>query len=155
MTETKIPGEYDHCKAFWAWKEANKAQGEAVRKLVRIHIWDSTKLTWPEELKDPRCPKDLRDVLLRYLNTLLVEMDTTGVSKGAPDYFSPTARGKYHGLYIKMKTPRGMLSRSQNRWKRWVEDEGYAYVMALGWQKAVEAVLWYEGLGTFEQAKDE
>ena len=147
--------EEDEAEALWQWKEHNKAAGESIRKLIHI----ANELPVPRHLlteatmeRDPQ----FKGKLWGFINGIMKKREKQGVTAGVYDYFTPVARGKYHGLFLELKTARGVLSKSQKRWKRWVEDEGYAAAEAFGWQKAVEILVYYEGLGPYkvEQGED-
>lgn len=43
-------------------------------------------------------------------------MKEQGVKPGVPDLCLPVPRGRYHGLYIEMKTPTGRTSKDQEWW---------------------------------------
>lgn len=52
-----------------------------------------------------------------------------GLIAGASDLFLFVPAGKYHGLAIEMKTPRGRQQPSQKLWQRAIEGQGYKYVI--------------------------
>lgn len=55
-----------------------------------------------------------------------------GVTKGVADLIllCPSYDGKYHGLCIEMKSPKGVQRDSQKEWQRAVESTGYRYELA-------------------------
>jgi hypothetical protein len=60
-----------------------------------------------------------------------------GVKKGVPDLCYPVPIGKYHGLFIEMKTETGgRLSPEQARWIEALNTFGYRAVVAHGWKEA-------------------
>lgn len=69
-----------------------------------------------------------------------------GVKAGVPDLFLPVARGKYHGLYIEMKTETGHTSDEQEWWGEHLTAQGYAWQVCHGWQAAVSTLEWYLSL---------
>ena len=70
-----------------------------------------------------------------------------GVRKGVPDLCLPVARGKYHGLYIEMKTETGRTSGAQDWWGEKLTDQGYCWEVCHGWESAVRVLQWYLELG--------
>lgn len=66
-----------------------------------------------------------------------------GVKKGVPDLFLPAAHGKYHGLYIEMKSETGKASNEQLWWIKELNDAGYFAAICHGWRKAVDTLEWY------------
>jgi hypothetical protein len=69
-----------------------------------------------------------------------------GVKKGVPDLCLPVPSGKYHGLFIEMKTDTGRASAEQLWWISHLEANGYAAAVCYGWNRAVEVLEWYLNL---------
>ena len=69
-----------------------------------------------------------------------------GVKKGVPDLCLPVPSGKYHGLFIEMKTDKGKASTEQLWWINHLEANGYAAAVCYGWNRAVEVLEWYLNL---------
>ena len=69
-----------------------------------------------------------------------------GVKKGVPDLCLPVPSGKYHGLFIEMKTDTGRASAEQLWWINHLEANGYAAAVCYGWNRAVEVLEWYLNL---------
>ena len=66
-----------------------------------------------------------------------------GVKKGVPDLHLPVARGRYHSLYIEMKTETGRTSPEQGWWIEHLNAEGNFAEVCHGWQSAVRVIEWY------------
>lgn len=69
-----------------------------------------------------------------------------GVKSGVPDLSLPVARGKYHGLYIEMKTETGRPTAEQKWWGEQLLAQGYMWEVCHGWQSAVRVLEWYLSL---------
>lgn len=69
-----------------------------------------------------------------------------GVKRGVPDLCLPVPRGKYHGLYIEMKTETGRTTRDQDWWGEKLLEQGYMWEVCHGWQAAVRTLEWYLNL---------
>lgn len=59
----------------------------------------------------------------------VVKLKQQGVKSGVPDIVLPVARGKYHGLYIELKTLRGRVSDTQKQWLDALRNQGYAAIV--------------------------
>ena len=66
-----------------------------------------------------------------------------GVKPGVPDLFLPISRGKYHGLYIEMKSLKGKLSNYQKEWLEKLSDNGNAACVCFGFEEAQRDILKY------------
>lgn len=66
-----------------------------------------------------------------------------GVRKGVPDLCLPVARGKYHGLYIELKSETGKTSMEQDWWGEQLLGQGYFWEVCHGWRSAVRVLEWY------------
>ncbi len=66
-----------------------------------------------------------------------------GLKSGVPDLFLPVARGKFHGLFIEMKTKKGTLSQNQKNWLNDLETQGYMTAVAKGFEEAVKVLKEY------------
>lgn len=66
-----------------------------------------------------------------------------GVKKGVPDLHLPVARGKYHSLYIEMKTEKGKTSPEQDWWIPELAAQGNFCEVCHGWESAVRVLRWY------------
>jgi len=69
-----------------------------------------------------------------------------GVKKGVPDLCLPVARGRYHGLYIEMKTGKGRATPEQNWWIEHLSQQGHFAEICHGWESAVKVLEWYLSL---------
>lgn len=69
-----------------------------------------------------------------------------GVKKGVPDLCLPSAHGKYHGLYIEMKTETGRASPEQLWWIEELNKAGFLAKVCQGWESAVRLLEWYLSL---------
>lgn len=69
-----------------------------------------------------------------------------GLKPGVPDLCLPVARGRYHGLYIEMKTDEGKASLEQKWWGEHLLAQGYMWEVCHGWQAAVAVLEWYLSL---------
>ena len=70
-----------------------------------------------------------------------------GVKRGVPDLCLPVPRGRYHGLYIELKTETGCASREQEEWGERLCGQGYAWRICHGWQEAATILEGYLSLG--------
>ncbi len=78
------------------------------------------------------------------------KLKAEGVRKGVPDICLPVPRGRWHGLYIEMKTPTGTVRLEQKRWLSALRSQGYDAVVCRGWESArrfIEEYLQQEGRG--------
>lgn len=65
------------------------------------------------------------------------KMKAEGVKSGVPDLCLPVARGRYHGAFVEMKRRKGgRVSPEQALWRRRLEEEGFAYCLACGFDEA-------------------
>lgn len=69
-----------------------------------------------------------------------------GVKAGVPDLCLPAAKGKYHGLYLEMKTETGRPTAEQKWWGEQLVRQGYMWEVCYGWQSAVRTLEWYLSL---------
>ena len=69
-----------------------------------------------------------------------------GVKKGVPDLCLPVPRGKYHGLYIEMKTETGRTSAEQDWWGEKLREQGYMWEVCHGCRSAIRVLEWYMNL---------
>lgn len=70
----------------------------------------------------------------------------TGLKPGVPDLCLPVPRGKYHGLYIEMKTEEGTTSPEQDWWLEELKRQGYCAGVCHGWDAAKRTIEWYLSL---------
>ncbi len=69
-----------------------------------------------------------------------------GVKAGVPDLCLPTPKGKYHGLYLEMKTETGRPTAEQKWWGEHLVQQGYMWQVCHGWEAAVDTLKWYLSL---------
>lgn len=69
-----------------------------------------------------------------------------GVKAGVPDLHLPVARGRYHSLYIEMKTEKGRTSDVQDWWIGRLTEQGNFVEVCHGWESAVRVLEWYLSL---------
>lgn len=66
-----------------------------------------------------------------------------GVKAGVPDLSLPVPKGRYHGLYIELKTITGRLSEPQKWWQQELTEQGYLSAVCYGWQMATDVIIRY------------
>jgi hypothetical protein len=86
------------------------------------------------------------------------KMRATGTKPGVADIILLVPRGKFHGLALELKRPvhkpkhissSGGLSDAQIAFKNDVQEQGYAWAVAYGWEEAVHYIERYMGLPAF------
>lgn len=66
-----------------------------------------------------------------------------GVKPGVPDLFLPVPRGKFHGLFIELKSSTGRLTDNQRQWLQDLAASGYAACVCFGFDEAKNDILKY------------
>ena len=72
-----------------------------------------------------------------------------GVKRGVPDLVLPLRNLMYAGLWLELKRiarpgkVQGKTSSEQDEWLRWLNSQGYAAMVAYGWEEARNDILWY------------
>ncbi len=70
-------------------------------------------------------------------------LKAAGVKAGVPDIFLPVARNGKHGLWIELKTIKGVVSEKQSEWLEQLAQQGYATRVCFGWEMARDCLLEY------------
>lgn len=68
------------------------------------------------------------------------------VLPGVPDLMLAVPRGKYHGLFMELKTLTGRTKKSQERINGALAGQGYCVHVAHGYQRAVTMIEYYLSL---------
>jgi len=76
----------------------------------------------------------------------------SGHSNGFPDLFFPEPRGKWHGLFIELKTEKGVLSKEQFEWLVELRVRDYRAECCKGFERAKEVIDDY--FKKYEENKD-
>lgn len=79
-------------------------------------------------------------------------LKATGVKAGVPDMFLPVVRGEWYGLFIELKKGGGKPSPEQLKWGCALREQGYGFVVCVGWEKARDVILQYLDWGSNENA---
>ncbi len=66
-----------------------------------------------------------------------------GALAGVPDLFLSAARRGHHGLFLELKTQRGTVRKAQRAIHSELLAQGYAVVVARGYDEAKAAILHY------------
>ncbi|MCM1275472.1 MAG: VRR-NUC domain-containing protein [Lachnospiraceae bacterium] len=66
-----------------------------------------------------------------------------GVKPGVPDLFLPVPRGKYHGLFIELKSASGRPTDNQKEWLGQLSALGYAACICFGCEEAERDIIKY------------
>jgi len=66
-----------------------------------------------------------------------------GVKSGVPDLFLPVPRGKYHGLFIELKSANGRPTEHQREWLSRLSALGYAACICFGCEEAQRDIIKY------------
>ena len=123
MAVSKGPAENQHQMAVIKW-----SQHPAIR-----HQWPELALLFHIPNERHCTPQQGRMLKLM------------GVKRGVPDLFLPTPRGRYHGLWIEMKTETGVPTADQKWWGEHLSKQGYMWRVCQGWEAAVSVLVWYLG----------
>lgn len=76
-----------------------------------------------------------------------MKVKLTGGLKGVPDLFLPFPNGKYAGLFIEMKRPRGGYATEEQRdFQAYLNGVGYLSVIHNNWCDAAREIVAYLGL---------
>lgn len=59
-----------------------------------------------------------------------------GYKKGVPDIIVFVPKGKYHGLCIEVKTPKGRVTTEQRRWHDDLDRNGYFIIVPRSFEQA-------------------
>lgn len=60
-----------------------------------------------------------------------------------PDVFLPVPHGKFHGLFIEMKAPKGKTSKYQEEWLSELAAKGYDTAVCVGFDEARKKIMEY------------
>ena len=84
---------------------------------------------------------------LRDLGTA-IKLKAEGVKKGVPDMMlaRPSYDGKFHGLFIELKTETGRASKEQKEWIEKLNANGYRAVVCFGYKEAIGEIKNYAGI---------
>ena len=66
-----------------------------------------------------------------------------GVMAGIPDLFLPVSRLGYHGLWVELKSPKGILSARQLQMMGDLREQGYKCIVARSANEAIEEISKY------------
>ena len=66
-----------------------------------------------------------------------------GMRPGIPDLFLPSPKGKFHGLFIEMKSKNGKISDIQKWWHDKLSAQGYLVWTCYGFNSAKEVITMY------------
>jgi VRR-NUC domain len=70
-------------------------------------------------------------------------MKRTGLKAGLPDIFLPVVRGSYPGLFIEMKSEKGVVQKNQKAWHDTLRAQGYKVEVCRGCGEAVRTIRDY------------
>lgn len=115
--------EQQHQLNVIAWSEVMRAEFPELR--LMFHVAN-------ERICDPRQGANLRRL---------------GVRRGVPDLCLPVPRGRYHGLFIELKTEKGHTSDEQEWWGENLSAQGYLWRVCHGWEAAVTVIQQYLSYG--------
>ena len=68
-----------------------------------------------------------------------------GMLAGAPDLFIAKPVKPYHGLFLELKTEKGVVSEAQKRVQIALKESGYRVTTVHGFEEAYDAVMCYLG----------
>lgn len=69
-----------------------------------------------------------------------IKMKATGYVKGFPDLQICEPNEKYHGLFIELKTSKGVASAEQKEWIKQLNKRGYCASICKGFDEAKEVI---------------
>lgn len=81
----------------------------------------------------------------------MVFLKREGLRPGVFDLFLSVPCGRWHGLYVELKTESGHVSDEQKTFMRYVEERGYVSMVCRSELEAVKIILGYLALGAPNQ----
>ena len=69
-----------------------------------------------------------------------IKMKMTGYVKGFPDLQICEPNEKYHGLFIEVKTEKGVVSKEQKEWIKQLNKRGYYATYVKGSEEAIKLI---------------
>lgn len=69
-----------------------------------------------------------------------IKMKMTGYVKGFPDLQICEPNEKYHGLFIEVKTEKGVVSKEQKEWIKQLNKRGYYATYVKGSDEAIKVI---------------
>jgi hypothetical protein len=69
-----------------------------------------------------------------------IKMKATGYVKGFPDLQICEPNEKYHGLFIELKTEKGIVSKEQKEWIKQLNKKGYYASICKGFGQAQKVI---------------
>ena len=72
-----------------------------------------------------------------------------GLKQGVSDLHLPVPKGPYHGLWLEMKTSKGIVTPEQARWIRAMRSLGHAALVVRSWADATAVIERYLALGSY------
>jgi len=69
-----------------------------------------------------------------------IKMKMTGYVKGFPDLQICEPNEKYHGLFIEVKTDKGVVSKEQKEWIKQLNKRGYYATYVKGSEDAIKLI---------------
>lgn len=69
-----------------------------------------------------------------------IKMKATGYVKGFPDLQICEPNGKYFGLFIEVKTEKGVVSKEQKEWIKELNKRGYFATYVKGTDEAIKVI---------------
>ncbi|HCG8859895.1 TPA: VRR-NUC domain-containing protein [Vibrio parahaemolyticus] len=81
-------------------------------------------------------------------------MPYEGQKKGTPDICIPDPRGKYHGMFLEVKTDKGTASKEQKAKAELYRKRGYYVVIAKGFVQCMEELAKYYDLPEFDNCTE-
>lgn len=72
-----------------------------------------------------------------------IKMKATGYVKGFPDLQICEPNGKYFGLFIEVKTEKGVVSKEQKEWIKQLNKRGYYATYVKGFDEAIKVIDGY------------
>jgi hypothetical protein len=80
----------------------------------------------------------------------MTKLKKTGLKAGVPDLFIPIPSGKYHGMFIELKTSKGKLTSEQKEWIGKLSSNGYFAICCYSIDDALKQISYYlENLNSY------
>lgn len=76
------------------------------------------------------------------------KLKAEGVTAGVFDFVVPYPMEPFHGLFIEMKKPNGLVSAEQKKFGKAMVARGYQCLVCYGWEDAVNSICEYLKIST-------